>query len=289
VVVQSEPKEAPETAAVVGRVKVIQGSVSIVHADGRKTLVTGQPAELHERDRVESGHDGLALVNFEGGNKLHVHPDTEVEVKEYQNPKVEESRKALLHLIRGKIRNQVEQKYNGKTSYYRVSTKAAVAGVRGTDFLVEHHEDVGLETKVATFAGKVIFASLDEKQAVEIARGEGATFTADLPTSNADEKDLSAFIKRGILSPVYKIPADRFKELESSTRVDLARAKKPLVPESAICTKPQAYFNQCRWWLSDGHCLRERCNANGEWAEQTPLGSLSACPETGERVKDCDY
>ena len=288
------PKESAaeeSVAPAVGKVKVIAGSASITRADGKKVTVTGE-GDIHEGDRIESSADGAALVKFEGGNKLHVMQDTQVEVREFKDSKIEESRRALLHLIKGKIRNQVEQKYNGKTSYYRVTTKGAIAGVRGTDFVVEHSEIDRLETKIETIGGKVMLASLDEKQAVEIARGEGAMFVADLPDPSFRDKDISSFIKRGTLSPVYKIPADKLKELDHNTRADLARANIPAGgKESAICQKPKAFFNQCAWLKTDTACIRKRCNGNGQWAEETKVGNehASSCPQSGELVRDCDY
>src|SRR5262249_55205831 len=104
------PKEeatAVDEKESIGKVKVIQGSGSIVHADGKRDSVTKE-ADLKENETVESGGDGGAVVNFKGGKKLHVHSDTTVQVKEYKDSQVEDPRKALLNLIKGKIRNQVE-------------------------------------------------------------------------------------------------------------------------------------------------------------------------------------
>lgn len=293
------------TAPVAGKVKVIQGSVNIVHTDGKKSVIT-QDTEIREGETIESGKDSAAVVNFEGGNKLHIHPDTAVEVKEYKDPKVDESRKALLNLIKGKVRSQVEQKYNGKTSTYRIVTRGAVAGVRGTDFVMEQFDDTKLETKVETLQGKVILASLDEKETRELLRGDGARFTVDLPDASFKDKDISAFIRKGTMSPVYKIPADQLKELEKSSSVyTLARAKKtPVRKDQAICKEPKGLFNQCVWKCvtpvadSGGgpakcqECTRQRCNGNGQWAEETkipPKSSAVICPSSGHIVKDCDY
>jgi hypothetical protein len=309
IVVKAAPAEEPiaptaESASSIGKVKVLHGSVSIVHADGKKSVVTGD-TELRESDTLESAKDGTALVTFNGGNKLHVHEDTKVEVKEFKDEKVEASRRALLNLIKGKVRSQVEQKYkNDQSSYFRIITKGAVAGVRGTDFVIEHHEDKKMETTVETLGGKVILASLDEKQTREIIRGEGARFVADLPDPSFKDKDMSEFIQRGVLSPVYKLTDDQVKDLEKSSRVDLAKGKSQ--KEAAICKAPKANFNQCSWRCSnnpagsakcrvdlpDVACIRARCNGNGDWAEETRLPDPSApvlCPASGFLVKDCDY
>ncbi len=310
IVVQDTPTETaaaeptPDNSAV-GRVKVIQGAVSIVHADGAKSVVT-KDSDVHESDTLEAGANSGAIVAFNGGNQVHVHADTALEVKEYKDSQVEASRRTLLRLIKGKIRNQVEQKYNGKTSYYRIETKAAVAGVRGTDFVIEQKESSSLETTVEALKGKVVLTSLDERTKREISKGEGAKFFAKLPPAGAKEEEVMEAIRHGSFGAVYKISGEKLKELDRTSRVDLVAKRKAPAKESAICENPKGFFNQCAWRCvgnPDGEkkcridlktvkCVRQRCNGNGEWAEDTPLPEQAArilCPASGDLVKPCDY
>ncbi len=277
------------SATAVGRVKVIKGSVSIVSADGKKSVIQKE-ASLRETDTIAAGADGSALVGFDGGNKMHVHPGTEVKVKEFKNPNESASRKVLLNLIKGRIRNQVEQKYNGKTSYFKVETKAAVAGVRGTDFVIEQNLGDVIETRVETLDGKVVFGGKSGDKSHVLERGEGATFTIPKAADSAT----SEFFANGTLSPIYKIPAERLRELEIDSRVDVARASKvgPARPaEKEICDNPKGFLDQCSWQRVGEACVRRRCNANGVWAEETklPSSSMSLCPAKGFTVKECDY
>jgi hypothetical protein len=276
------------SAAKVGRVKVIKGSVNIVNADG-KSVPMGKEGDIRESDTIVAGNDGTAVVEFDGGNKMHVHSDTEVKVQEYKNQDDAKARKALLKLIKGKIRSQVEQKYNGKTSFFKIETKGAVAGVRGTDFVISHSLGDQLETRVEAIEGKVAFGGRTNKDIHELTRGEGATFVTAKPSG---KKELDEFVEGGTLSPVYKIPADKLRDLEFDSRVDVARAKKKNTSESEICNHPRGYFNQCAWTKVGGDCIRRRCNGNGQWAEETKLPAAAAvvCPAgTGIAVKDCDY
>lgn len=308
VIVKNTVDQADPNADIklVGGIKVLSGSVTVVHADGKKIKVDGE-MRVRESDTIQSAAESTALVQFDGGNKLHVHPDTVVQVKEYTDPQDSAGRKALLQLIKGKIRSQVEQKYNGKTSYYRVTTPAAVAGVRGTDFVMEHHEGAQIETRVETLTGKVTLASLDEKQIRELLRGEGAVFTADLPDTSFQGKDVSEFIQRGKLSAVYKIPGERLAELDADSRVTGPKRKKvkaaPVASEKEICANPKGFFNQCAWECrgaspkakscgeGGGTCVRTRCNGNGTWADETtlPASRTGECPAKGAAVKACDY
>ncbi len=273
----------------VGTVRVIKGSVNIVNADG-KSVVLGKEGTVRETDTLVASADSAALVEFDGGNKMHVHADTEVKVKEYKDQKDSGARKALLQLIKGKIRSQVEQKYNGKTSFFKVETKGAVAGVRGTDFVIEHTLGAQTETRIEAIEGKVNFGGAKAKERHELTRGEGATFTTTAKNPNA--KDMGEFFEGGTLSPVYKIPADKLRDLEFDSRVDVARAKKKNTSEAEICDRPKGYFNQCSWQKAGGDCIRKRCNGNGHWAEETklPAAAASVCPAaTGFVIKDCDY
>jgi hypothetical protein len=318
IVVQEAPAPDARTASVVGVVKLIQGTVSIVHPDGKKTVIA-DGAEVAEGDTIESSTASAALVRFDGGNRLHVHPDTKVRVQEYNHMADPEARKALLELIRGKIRNQVEQKYNGKTSSYRVRTPAVVAGVRGTDFIVEHHAGTRASTRVETLGGKVELATLDRKQTRIISSGEGAIYSVGAEGLAAKDKDVGEFIQHGLLSPVYKIPAERWKNLDRDSRVDVARAgapaaasgsadgpKSPVAEDPVICHAPDGKFNECAWTcvgnpprqtscrvdLSTTTCVRTRCNGNGDWADKTRLSPAEArgnCPPSGFVVHRCDY
>ncbi len=300
--VGSEPAVGANEKSVAGKVKVLQGSVSIVHADGQRIVVTKEEA-LGQGDTIEAGKESGAVVHFAGGNKLHVHPDTTVELKEFKDQQSAESRRSMLNLIRGKIRNQVGQKYDGKTSYYRVMTKGAIAGVRGTDFVVEHHEGVKMETRVEILEGRVIFQNLDETETRYVAKGEGAVYVAPMPTA-------SDFIVVGKLSDVYKMTPAHFAKLDADSRMDVLRAvtrsTASVANDPAICEKPAAKLNQCSWKcegnpagaktcrtdLEHVRCVRQRCNANGQWADETRLPaatSQTTCPATGQTVNPCDY
>lgn len=287
--------------ATAGKVKVIQGSISITHADGKKTVVNKESA-VRQGDVIESGKEGGAVIHFRGGTKVHVQRETTMEVKQFQDPNSDESRKAMLNLIRGKVRNQVQQKYDGKNSYYRVITKGAVAGVRGTDFVVSHVEGVKMETKVESLAGRVLLTSLDESDQRIVGAGEGAVYSAPMPTS-------SDFVVNGKLSDVYKLSTEALSELDRSTRMDVvltAKREAPAAADSPICKNPAGRLNDCSWKcegnppaakvcrtdLKSVRCVRQRCNANGIWADETSLPAATSqtlCPAKGHLVQPCDY
>jgi hypothetical protein len=266
----------------IGKVKVLKGSVSIVHADG-KTSTSTSDVVLKEKDRLAVNSAGGAVVEFKGGNKLQVQGGAEVEVKEYSRDS-EETKRVMLNLLRGKIRSQVKEKYNGQTSYYKITTKSAVAGVRGTDFVIEEGSGI---TRVETLEGKVNLAN-SKGESVMVPKGMGAA------------------IESGELKPVYKMTEERLKQLDSDS--DLERALTVAAHRDdgdRVCKNPSAAFNMCAWKCSNNpegekrcrtdlpkvSCQRTRCNANGDWADAVnlPANHGDDCPAQGASVKNCDY
>ena len=96
--VPREPTSGANEIASVGKVKVLSGSVSVVGADGSSRVVT-KDGEVRDGDRLESDKDAAVVVSFAGGNKLHLQPDSALEIKEYKDQASPASRRALLNLI----------------------------------------------------------------------------------------------------------------------------------------------------------------------------------------------
>ena len=77
----------------------------------------------------------------------------------------------------------------------------------------------------------------------------------------------------------------------------------PKAPGSFICESPRGQFQECSWTCqgnpansstcqahgSQVFCLRQTCNASGQWANPTPFSSSykDLCPPQGSRVGDC--
>lgn len=120
-------------------------------------------------------------------------------------------------------------------------------------------------------------------------------------------------IPKGQKSQVEELSAEDHKQfsIEAEKKAeDLAKKKAKFQGSKSsrkneICKSPGGLFNECRWVCENNpkeqsrcrldlpkvRCVRSRCNANGEWAENYPLDRAS-----GERlckpfpvVQPCDY
>ncbi len=118
---------------------------------------------LQPGDAIKTEAGGYVKVTMSDKNIFHVGPDTEVILKSYQlEGEQEEGQKPLaqLEVLYGKVRTVIDEDFKAKGHRFEVNTRAAVLGVRGTDFLTEHSE-VAEQTRATAFSGVVNITGVD--------------------------------------------------------------------------------------------------------------------------------
>lgn len=291
----------------IGSVKIISGNVQIIRADGSVRSMQKDDV-IQEHDAIASDASGSALIEFHGGNRLNIMPNTKMTIQEYQRS--EEKRKAILGLLKGKIRNEIREKYaDPQASYYKVKTPAVVAGVRGTDFVVSYDEqEASAVSKVETFEGMVQLNERIGDKHVMVDGGKAVVYTSTRPAGTIPE--WSDVAQKGKFANIYEMTTAQLAALDASTQLDKNRlfAKKSTASakkEPAICKSPGGRLNQCAWKCVNNpkgaktcrtdmpsvSCVRTRCNANGEWSEETrlPASAGQECLSEGYSIESCDY
>lgn len=153
-----------------GEVFVASGQVSIVRQ--KKTMSAAKGSKLVDGDRVVTGKDSLALIYLYESSDHKLGPDSELVIRDTK-------KRGILELIKGSIFSRVNPKsFKGKTPL-RIKTKAAVSGVRGTEFFVSYGPDKKPDdTWVCVHEGMVEVSSVkgDSKQLVPAGKGVSVTF-----------------------------------------------------------------------------------------------------------------
>jgi len=289
--------------------------VGVVEAlQGQAWLVTPVKAEItlkigdlvNEKDRLKTGPKSRLELRFDDGNSVVLAEDSELNLSEILISSDPSKRNVLLQLLKGKVKSRVEQKYQGAEARYRVTTKSAVAGVRGTEFVVELIEDLKRDerrTVVTTFHGAVELKGHDRPESANVRATEMAQFV---------EKDLSRenepnFIARAYLSQVKKISPDEIKALRGDFDVTDKAKSRQIASQDLVetCENPKADFNQCRWQCRNNpegestcrtdlpgvDCVRSVCKASGQWRDDTrlPASYGHLCEPKRIVVGPCDY
>lgn len=139
-------------AGVVGGVfMVVKGDIKVSSKSG-KTESAKIGTKVTEGDTVQSGHDSRAKIVMTDKNVLNISPDSKMTIEKYQNNG--DAKNVELKVEFGKVRASVEQKYDGDKSKFNIRTPTAVAGVRGTDFMIGYNSQTRV-SEIVTFSGMV--------------------------------------------------------------------------------------------------------------------------------------
>jgi hypothetical protein len=101
--------------------------------------------------------------------------------------------------------------------------------------------------------------------------------------------------KEVCLADQIKKIQDQVVEFHLKTMQDLEKARLAQIAEKKrkdllyLCHEPYGKLDQCHFILRQNKCIRERCNAEGKWTDQTEIGVVkNLCSVKGE-VKGCGY
>lgn len=156
-----------------GDVKVKKANLEVLKA--KVTLSVGAG------DTVISGSDSRAKIVMEDKNIIHISPNTELKIETYVNNGAQKN--VELHLKEGKVRNNVEQSYDGDKNKFIIKTPTAVAGVRGTQFITSF-DKISNQTKIVTLQGRVELSNIPNKPGIApttvvINKGETSSASAE--------------------------------------------------------------------------------------------------------------
>ncbi|MBL7688157.1 MAG: FecR domain-containing protein [Bdellovibrionaceae bacterium] len=306
-----------------GEVILAVGKVSVRRAEeqGEKPLTTGM--QLIRGDEIVTGADGRVRVRFPELSEIFVNPNTNLRIDEATGTASEPKRRVLMQLMKGKVRSRVTGRYDSSESRFEVRTKAAVAGVRGTDFVTSFEPGpTQWTTEVRTLSGEVGLKGIHPSSGkANVTAMTFAAYVVPAPSPGASAEEIDEALSRGYTSPVLKMGEEDQRELDRDILAPLGAATVSAVPAdsvavaarlpsadseaeaSALCHGPRGDFNQCAWScegnpkgekkcrtdLKGVACVRRLCRANGQWAEPTILTPLqgSKCEAEKSVVSDC--
>lgn len=143
----------PSTAlAGAGILDTLSGAVFFMAKGTADWAAAVKGVDVNVGDKIKTGSDGRALIVFGDGTKIMLGNDSELEISDYMVSA--KKRSAVYTLATGKVR-AIVTKFAGKSDI-KVKTRTAVAGVRGTDFIVMNQGNAnvmfGNEGRVAASA-----------------------------------------------------------------------------------------------------------------------------------------
>jgi hypothetical protein len=153
----------------IGKIIVQQPTV-LIERNGKDILISAFGALLREGDIVKTGPDGKALITFSNGSEVLLASDTQLVV---ESPIPQTEIRRLILRVFGKIRARIQRT---RERQIQITTRNAVIGIKGTDFVVEFRHDI---TTVATVTGLVNLTSVAMGSSIDIPPGKMTSIAAD--------------------------------------------------------------------------------------------------------------
>src|SRR3989338_3343944 len=229
--------------AEIGSVTKGSGAIYFKAKGEKKWIVAEVDIEINEGDRIRTGTDGRMELLLQDGSKLSIGNNTEMEITRFLIDK--DKRSGTIFLIKGKLR-AIVAKFSGRTDM-KVKTPTAVAGIKGTDFIVMN------EGKANVLFG--------EEGSVEV-KGKDKESVNLAPNTMTENTQGHAPITPVKVEPNTPL-ADARKELEAVTNVDAP------VEWQEAGKLPQIL---ARWNINYGHYLAD----SGKYKEALEVFQIAA-------------
>lgn len=151
----------------VGFIAGVQGESHVARASESLPATVGMAVELG--DRLVTGKKARIKILFSDDSLLTVGGKTELIITEHLFDAKAAKRQTIIELIKGKLRALVQKDVAGISGTFEVHTKNAVAGVRGTEFVIAARND---RLRLWTISGSLELTD-NHGQKKLVAAGEG--------------------------------------------------------------------------------------------------------------------
>jgi hypothetical protein len=218
----------PSSSKKAGTIHALKGHVVIVHKGTAKGYFGVKGDTIYENDSLNTLADSRCRIKLFTGDVVTLAPDTELSLDTYLDQGDQGKKTSLFSMLKGKAKFYALRLLRYKESKFRVKTPTAVAGVRGTKFILSVYEK-GKEKQ----AGAPVL--------VADAGGHMATYLAK-SGAGANGMCTDAFVKQGCIllnnvlicggqmvkcgGPVQLMPEDLWNRLDCG--IDPDKCQKPV-------------------------------------------------------------
>lgn len=149
----------------VGTVASLNGSAQLGKEGEWRPVAISSP--VYTGDTIRTGQPGRLRIVFQDDSVLNVGDGSEIVVDEQVFDPAGGSYQSAFRLLRGKLRALVSQYYESPNAGYEIETPTAVAGVRGTEFVLAFDE-MKRQTQVVGVDGRVAVNALRGRPGEEV-------------------------------------------------------------------------------------------------------------------------
>jgi hypothetical protein len=131
-----ETEYRPGFGAPVGKVLVVRGDVIIIHANEQRGYMAAKDLPLYKNDTIVTQPQGRARLMLNDGSLLTLASKTKLVISRVVYEPKKKGRSSYIQQDGGKVRYWIRKLLGYNPSEFKVKTPTAVAGVRGSDFII---------------------------------------------------------------------------------------------------------------------------------------------------------
>lgn len=169
-----------------GKLDGLRGKVYRISPSGKITpLQKGMP--VFSGDSIEIAAESSAEVLMSDGGRLSLHPNTTFQIEAYRyRGKGDAKESAFFRLVKGGLRTITGAIGKLHPSTYRLSTRTATIGIRGTEYSVR----MGKNLLVDVHKGEILLSNRSGQYAVPAGQSVLVRSARDVPTLRGAETPL---------------------------------------------------------------------------------------------------
>ncbi len=152
----------------VGRVELVQGNVVVVHSVKDEAFKISKGNPLFQNDTVITLDKGRLRFSLNDGSMLTLASESKMTLNRSIYDPDAENRSSFINMGIGKARCLIKKLVGFKRSEFRIKTKTAVVGVRGSDFIVRAGEEKTEVTALEDTNVEVISLAAPEAEPVQL-------------------------------------------------------------------------------------------------------------------------
>ncbi|MBU3947038.1 MAG: FecR family protein [Proteobacteria bacterium] len=179
----------------IGKILYVKSDAIIIHSDNKFGYMAKQNLLLFEKDKLITQEKGRVEIGLNDGSTLILSPKTSMELSGNVYDSTKKIRSSFINMYLGKARFLVTKLANFRLSAFKVRTATAIAGVRGSDFVITASP---ISTQIAALAQTSL-------EVTSLMSPDKITLLSDFERTSV-EKD-------ALPSPVEKIPTEEIDKI----------------------------------------------------------------------------
>ena len=220
----------PAYGTPVGRVQTVKGEAVIIHAEGKEGYFAKPGLSLYPGDTINTRKDGHIRLALNDESIMVLAPNTSLTIDKSVYDPDRQTRSSFSDMARGKAWFLIKKLGTFKRSEFKVKTQTAIAGVRGSEFIISADAARSVITAVKETRLEVAFLAAPEVPPLIITDMEQTTVVKGAKT--APVVTISMAQLRAILEEFQITPHEAVMEIREKTRE--AKEQPVRVPPAAI-------------------------------------------------------